>query len=74
MLVLERKADESIIIGDNIKVKILKVQGNSVRLGIEAPREVLLYREEVYQEIKRENLAASGVSPEELEELLGKGE
>ncbi len=74
MLVLERKTGESIIIGDNIKLKIFKVQGNSVRIGIEAPREVLIYREEIYEEIKKENLMASGVNLEELEKLLNKKE
>ncbi len=74
MLVLERKTGESIIIGDNIKLKIFKVQGNSVRIGIEAPREVLIYREEIYEEIKKENLMASGVNLEVLEKLLNKKE
>ena len=72
MLVLERKSDESVMIGDNIRIKILKVQGNSVRIGIEAPREVLVYREEIYEQIKKENIAASGVSLEQLEKLLKK--
>ena len=58
MLILTRKSDESIIIGNNIKVKILKVQGNQVHLGIDAPRELSVYREEIYEQIRKENVNA----------------
>lgn len=58
MLILTRKSDESIIIGNNIKVKILKVQGNQVHLGIEAPRDLSVYREEIYEQIRKENVNA----------------
>ena len=72
MLVLERKIKESLMIGDDIKITILEVQGNSVKIGIEAPKNVLIYREEIFEAIKQENLAASGVKPDKLEELLKK--
>lgn len=55
MLVLSRKRDEKIIIGDNITITVLEVRGENVRLGIEAPKEVPVHREEVYNAIKREN-------------------
>ena len=55
MLILTRKSDESIIIGYNIEVKILKVQGNQVHIGIEAPRELSIYRQEIYEQIRAEN-------------------
>lgn len=58
MLVLKRKSGESIIIGDNIKVTILEYQVDGVRVGIKAPREIPVHREEVYEAIRRENLAA----------------
>ncbi len=59
MLVLTRKVEESIIIGDNIEVKVLSVSGKTVKLGIKAPRELPVYRKEVYEAIKRENEAAA---------------
>ncbi len=58
MLVLTRKAGESIIIGSNIEVKVLSAEGGSVRIGIKAPREVSVYRRELYDAIREENLQA----------------
>ena len=52
MLILMRRQEESIIIGDNIKLKVLKIQGNQVHIGIEAPREIKVYRKEIYDQIK----------------------
>ncbi len=54
MLVLSRKQDESIMIGDSIVIKIVSIQGDKVRIGIEAPKDVSIHREEVYQAIQRE--------------------
>jgi carbon storage regulator len=54
MLVLARKRDESIIIGDDIVIKIIDIREDTVRLGIEAPKEISVHREEVYEAIKRE--------------------
>jgi carbon storage regulator len=53
MLVLSRKKDEKIIIGDNITIMVVDIQGDKVRLGIDAPREVTVHREEVYQAIQK---------------------
>lgn len=58
MLVLSRKTNESIMIGDNIEVKVVDVIGRTVKLGIEAPRDVAVHRKEVYEAIKSENLQA----------------
>jgi carbon storage regulator len=54
MLVLSRKQDEKIIIGDSITLMVVSIQGDKVRLGIEAPKDVSIHREEVYQAIQRE--------------------
>ncbi len=58
MLILTRKLDESIMINNNIEVKVVKVQGNQVHLGIDAPRTVSIYREEIYKQIREENQKA----------------
>ncbi|MCB0350171.1 MAG: carbon storage regulator CsrA [Bdellovibrionales bacterium] len=64
MLVLTRKLGESITIDDNIKIRIEKIRGKQVRLGIEAPKETRIYREEVYQAIKQQNEDASNSRPD----------
>lgn len=56
MLVLNRKAEEQIRIGDHIVVSVLEVEGGSVKLGIEAPRDVVILRMEVYERIRNENI------------------
>ena len=56
MLVLTRKLDESIIIGENIEIKVLEVRGEQVRLGIVAPRSISVYRKELYDKIKSINV------------------
>ena len=71
MLILTRKSDESIIIGNNIKVKVLKIQGNQVHIGIEAPKDFSIYREEIFEQIRLENANAvqSNIQPAVLEQL-----
>ena len=54
MLVLSRQSDETIIIGDNIRVTIVEVRGDKVRIGIDAPRDVAVHRQEIYDAIHKE--------------------
>ena len=61
MLVLTRKANQSIMIGDNIEVSVLSVLGEKVRLGIQAPRDVPVFRKEVFLEIQAQNLEAQSL-------------
>ncbi|MFN6992458.1 MAG: carbon storage regulator CsrA [Fervidobacterium sp.] len=55
MLVLSRKIGESLIIGENIEVKILKIDGNTVKIGIIAPANVKIYRQEIYKHVANQN-------------------
>lgn len=59
MLVLSRKKNESIMINDSIEIKIISIEGDQVRIGIEAPRNVEVHRKEIYLAIKEENEVAS---------------
>jgi len=58
MLVLTRKKGQKLIINDNIEVTILESRGDTVKLGIKAPKDVTIFREEIYEEIKKANLQA----------------
>jgi carbon storage regulator len=63
MLVLSRQRDESIVIGDKVVVTIVDIRGDKVRLGIEAPGEIPVHRQEVYEAIQRENRKAGQLQP-----------
>jgi carbon storage regulator len=67
MLVLSRQRDESIIIGDNIVLTVVDIRGDKVRLGIDAPKEIPVHRQEVYEAIQRENRRAAKQSPDDGE-------
>ena len=69
MLVLSRHRDESIMIGDDIVVTIVDIRGDKVRLGINAPTDVPVHRQEVFEAIKRENHKASELGPKDTAEL-----
>ena len=69
MLVLSRQRDESIMIGDNIVVTIVDIRGDKVRLGIDAPTEIPVHRQEVYEAIQRENLRATRIEPKDTRGL-----
>ena len=68
MLVLSRRLGEALIIGDDINITVLGISGNQVRLGIAAPKEVSVHREEVYQRIQDEN-GNGNVADQSLESL-----
>lgn len=68
MLILKRKVGESIVIGEDIEILVLEQDGDAVRLGIKAPRNVSVYRKEIYQEIQAANLGA--VDSPEFHKLL----
>ena len=67
MLVLSRKQDEKIIIGDSITLMVTSIQGDKVRLGIDAPKEVAVHREEVYEAIRKERAELEQQDTSELE-------
>jgi len=69
MLVLTRKLGESIAIDDTIKIVVLQIKGRQVRLGIEAPRDTKIHREEVYIAIQEQNKAAAESKPEEVKKV-----
>ena len=66
MLVLTRRLGESINIGDDVKVTVVDIDGKQVKIGIEAPRDISIFREEVYERIKQENIRAASASSDEL--------
>jgi carbon storage regulator len=63
MLILSRKVNEKIMIGDDISVSIIEVRGDQVRVGVEAPKNVKVFRQEVFEAIKAENRAAAESTP-----------
>ena len=69
MLVLSRHRDESIIIGDDIVITVVDIRGDKVRLGIAAPIEISVHRQEVYEAIQRENKQASRLEPQDARQL-----
>lgn len=60
MLILTRRISESIIVGDDVKITVLGVKGNQVRLGVDAPKTVSVHREEIYERIKHEKEGGAG--------------
>jgi len=73
MLILTRKVGEKITIGDDIEITVVEIKGKQVRLGINAPSELPVHREEVYRRILEENLKAASYleGPNEIEEIEG---
>lgn len=70
MLVLSRKRDESIMIGEDVEITVVDVRGDVVKLGVRAPRSISVHRKEVFESIQRENIAAARASRAELAELI----
>ena len=69
MLILTRKIGESVTIGDKIKVYVIEIKGRQVRLGIEAPPDTMVHREEIYQRILAENRLAAEIKMDPFEDL-----
>ncbi len=70
MLIITRRPGERIMLGDDVVVEVVEVNGSSVRLGIAAPRSVPIYREEIWQAVKEENAAAAAAGIDELPDAL----
>ncbi|MDR1867422.1 MAG: carbon storage regulator CsrA [Treponema sp.] len=66
MLILSRKINEKIIIGDNISISIVDIRGDQVRIGVEAPKTVNIFRQEIFDAIKAENKAAAESAEQKL--------
>ncbi len=69
MLVLTRKLGESIAIDDHIKIMVVQIKGKQVRLGIKAPKETKIHREEVYESIQKSNEEAATATPKSLTDM-----
>ena len=70
MLVLTRKRNESIMIGDDVEISVLSVVGEKVRLGIVAPRAIPVFRKEIYLDIQQQRLEAGSSAREEVDDAL----
>ena len=69
MLILTRKLGESITIGDRIKITLLEIKGRQIRIGIEAPPDVVVHREEIYRLIQEQNIQAAGSDTHDVHKL-----
>ena len=67
MLILSRRIEESILIGDNIRVKILRIRGGNIRLGITAPKDISVHREEIYYRIHPEKNSSNSAKEKAYE-------
>ncbi|HVP20084.1 MAG TPA: carbon storage regulator CsrA [Spirochaetia bacterium] len=71
MLILARRIGESIMIGDQVEISVVDIKGDQVKLGINAPPQVKVYRREVYAAIQEENRAAAAAAPKNLPRIEG---
>ena len=72
MLVLTRKKGQSIMLGDDIEIVVVDIQGDQVRIGVNAPKNISIHRKEIYLEIQAENKRAAEVDPSSLKDLFKK--
>jgi carbon storage regulator len=70
MLIITRRPGEKVMIGDDVVVEVIEVSGSSVRIGIDAPKSIRVYREEIYTAVKAENTAAAGADPGQVPDDL----
>jgi carbon storage regulator len=69
LLILTRKSGEGLVIGDGIRITVVEIRGKQIRLGIEAPADVVILREEVYQRVREQNVQAAGVQESDVKEI-----
>ncbi|OHD17864.1 MAG: carbon storage regulator [Spirochaetes bacterium GWC1_27_15] len=69
MLILARKENQSIMIGDNIELTIVSIKGDHVKVGINAPNDVKVFRKEIFEEIQKANIEAANVKPDVLKDI-----
>ncbi len=72
MLALTRKKGESIVIGDNVEIVIISIQGEQVKLGIVAPKEISVHRKEIYEQIQAENRQAANILNQNIRNIFRK--
>jgi carbon storage regulator len=66
VLIITRRPGEKIVLGEDISIQVMEIVGNQVRIGIQAPKSVPVYREEIWEAVKAENQAAAASAPDEL--------
>ena len=69
MLALSRKPGESVVIGNNIEITILEVKGEQIKVGIKAPKDIAIYRKELFEQIQNSNREASAINEQTLKNL-----
>jgi carbon storage regulator len=74
MLIITRRPGERIVLGNDIVVTVMEISGQTARIGIAAPRELPVYREEIWEAVKAENRAAAEVDPDALPDALPFGD
>jgi carbon storage regulator len=66
VLIITRRPGEKIMLGEDVSIQVMEIVGNQVRIGIQAPKSVPVYREEIWEAVKAENQAAAEAAPDEL--------
>lgn len=69
MLILQRKKNQALIIGNGIEIIVTDIKGDSVKIGIKAPQDVLVFRKEIYEMIQKENKASANLAPRDIDNL-----